>query len=136
MRTNADVTLYNRYLSSGAEKYQRTAISKVTWENRKASNTLATGGTIAADQASIYIPMAHGAAYKAPKVWLALASKTGYWTLQVGDVIVRGTVTDEISASFTLTALKAKYDDVLVITSVDALDNGSTALQHWEIGAK
>ena len=145
LQTNSDVTLYNRYLSSGAEKYQRTVITGVAWENRKAANVLASGGNIASDQVAVYIPLARGAAYVAPKAWLALSSKTGYWTLNVGDVIVRGAVTDEIHeavvgppavAAFRLSDLKAKYDDVLAITSVDAMDMGSPSMQHWQVGAK
>lgn len=136
LRTNSDLTLYNRYLSAGAETYQRTVIEGVAWENRKAANVLASGGNIAVDAVAVYIPLARGAAYVAPKAWQALSSKTGYWTLQPGDVIVRGQVTDAITGGFTMTALKAKYDDVLSITSVDTLDSGSPALQHWQLGAK
>ena len=136
MRTNSDLTLFNRYLVAGAETYQRTVIADVAWENRKAANVLASGGNLAADSVAVYIPLARGDDYLAPKAWQALVSKTGQWTLQVGDVSVRGTVTDTIGPSFTLTALKAKYDDVLVITSVDTMDSGSPALQHWQLGAK
>lgn len=138
------MTLYNRYLSSGVEMYQRTVITAVMWENRKAANVLASGGNIAADQATVYIPLARGAAYVAPTAWLAKSSKTGFWTLKPGDVIVRGAVTDEIHeavvgppavAAFRMSDLKAKYDNVLVITSVDTMDGGSPAMQHWQIGA-
>lgn len=144
MRTNTALTLYNRYLSSGAETYQRTVISRAMWENRKARNVLATGGNLRADQAAVYIPLSLGTAFLAPKAWQALVSKTGYWTLQPGDVIVKGTVTDEIHeavvgppavAAFRMSDLKAKYDDVLTITSVDTLDMGSASMQHWRLGA-
>lgn len=144
MRTNSDLTLFNRYLSTGVEMYQRTVIAAVMWENRKAANVLASGGNIAADQATVYIPLARGAAYVAPTAWLAKSSKTGFWTLKPGDVIVRGAVTDEIHeavvgppavAAFRMSDLKAKYDNVLVITSVDTMDGGSPAMQHWQIGA-
>ena len=134
MKTNSDLTIYNRVANS--ETYQRTQIVGVVWENRKAANVLASGGNIAADQASIYIPLARGAAYLAPKAWQALVTKTGKWTLQNGDYIVKGLVTDTIGTGFTITALKAKYDDVLQITSVDTMDSGSPALQHWQLGAK
>jgi hypothetical protein len=136
MMTNADLTIYNRYTNAGSEVYQRTQIQGVAWENRKASNTLAAGGSIAADQAVVFIPLARGAAYKKSKAWLALVSKTGYWTLQPGDYIVKGLVSDEISGGFTMTSLKAKYDDVLQITSVDTMDAGSANMQHWKVSAK
>jgi hypothetical protein len=145
METNSNLTIYNRYIdaTTRSEKYQRVQIIAVMWENRKASNVLATGGNMAADSVSVYIPRQRGANYLAPKAWQALTSKTGKWTLQIGDVIVRGLVSDEIhdavvsppSAAFTLTDLKAKYDDVLTIRSVDLMDAGSYSLQHWQLGA-
>ena len=67
--------------------------------------------------------------------WQALTTKTGKWTLQDGDFMVKGLVTDEIGAGFTMTALKAKYDDVVMIKSVDTMDAGSSYMQHWQIGA-
>lgn len=137
MRNNSDITLYNKYVDSAtrAEKYQRTQISGVLWENRKAANVIASGGNMAANQANIYIPYARGTAYKDPAAWQALVTKTGYWTLQDGDVVVRGLVSDSITTSFTITDLKAKYADVHVIRSIDAMDMGSVGMSHWQIGA-
>ena len=134
MKTNTGITIYNRV--TGTETYQRTQISAVMWENRKARNVIASGGNMAADQASIYIPMVGQTAYLKPKAWQALVSKTGKFTIQVGEYIVKGLVTDEIGTGFTITALKAKYDDVLQISSVDTMDMGSAALQHWKVSAK
>lgn len=138
MRTNANLTIYNKYVDSvtRAEKYQRTQIKAVFWENRKAANTLRTGGQIAADQARIFIPFQRGGNYVKAKAWQALSAKTNNWTLQEGDVIVKGLVTDEIGTGFTVTALKAKYDDVLMISAVDTQDAGSATMQHWQVGAK
>ena len=93
-------------------------------------------GMMEADSASIFIPFARGANYLKPIAWQELLSKAGKWTLQIGDVIVRGLVSDEISSSFTITNLKEKYDDTLTISSVDSMDSGSANLQHWRIGAK
>ena len=136
MRTNADITLYNRYNSSGIASYNRTVIHDVAWESRKASNVLASGGNIAADQANIYIPMQRGDSYQGPAAWRALTIKGGRWTLQPGDLIVRGIVTEELSGAYTPTTLRKEYDNVLEITSVDLLDNGSANLSHWKVGAK
>lgn len=136
MKTNADLTLYNKYVdpATRSEKYQRTVIHEVLWENRKAANVIKSG-LMEADQASIYIPFQRGACFLSHTEWQALTSKTGWWTLQVGDFVVRGVVTDEITSSFTITGLKAKYNDVLSIKSVDTMDYGSQALRHWQIGA-
>ena len=149
MINNTTMTLYNKI--SGTETYQRTVIpGPVQWENRKAANGMRTGA-LASNTARVFILISLGGDYLKPKAWQALVTKTGKWTLQDGDVIVKGTVTDEIHAAvpgsagppivpevpaFTVTSLKAKYDDVLVITSVDTFDMGSVALRHWEVGAK
>jgi hypothetical protein len=106
-------------------------IRNVIWENRKAANTLAAGGNIAADQAAVYISMSRGADYLQPVLWRALTDKTGKWTLQVGDVIVRGLIDEEITPS----ALRKTCDDVFQITSVDTMNQGSPRMWHWQIGA-
>jgi hypothetical protein len=131
------MTVYNKYIDPATrlEKYQRVGIVAVAWENRKAANVRSTGGLASADQARVFIPFACGVNFLQPKAWQALTTKTGKWTLQVGDLIVKGLVSDEIQTGFTVTALKAKYDDVLVITSVDTMDAGSPGMQHWNIGA-
>lgn len=139
MQTNCNITLYNKYIdpTTRAEKYQRTVINNVMWQGAKASSA-ASGGLLASNTANIFIPFALGTQYKDAQTWLALVSKTGYWTLQEGDVIVKTAVTDEITTSpvFTLTNLKAKYANVVIVTSVDLADYGSPDMQHWQIGAK
>lgn len=155
MKTNANLTIYNKYTdpTSRSEKYQRTQIISPTgfsvlWENRKAANTLVTGGNIATDQASIYIPFLQGENFLPSTEWQALVTKTGKWTLQTGDFVVKGLVTDEIqdtvtdpetheiTPAFTISLLKEKYQDVLSITSVDTMDQGSLSMKHWQLGAK
>lgn len=136
MNVNANCTIYNKYIVSGDEAYQRTQVEDVEWDNRKGANVLATGGNIKADSAKIVIPTSRGINYLVPSVWRALNPKTGKWTLQIGDIIVKGLVTDEIGSEFTITDLKNKYDDVLQISSVDLKDGGSQFLERWEIAAK
>ena len=131
MRTNSAATVYNKYIVSGAEHYQRTGILAVAWENRKQANVIASG-LLAADSATIYIPFSVGAYYLKPIAWQA--AKTGRWTLQVGDYLVKGLVTDAITGGFTITSLKAKYDDVVQVKSVDTMDAGSVSMRHWQVG--
>lgn len=129
LRTEADCTVYNKYLVGRVETWQRVEIEGVHWEQRHARE-----GNQDNDFTSVFIPFARGTDYLAPRVWQALPLKVGSWTLQIGDVIVKGIVEDElVTGSFTLSNLKAVYDDVLVIASVDTRDYGSSALQHWEI---
>ncbi len=136
MRTNADLTIYNKYVSSGVEKWQRTVIADVAWENRKAANVIATGGNIQANSARVFIPFARGTDYLKPIAWLALVSKTGKWTLQEGDVVVKGSVSDSITDAFTISSLKAKYDDVFSVASVDEMISGSKSMWHWNVGLR
>lgn len=116
MKTNTAATLYSRGLTSGSESWTRTAIAACFWENRKAANVIKSG-MLEADSVSVYIPLA-----TAPSI-------------KVGDVLVKGAVTDTISPTFTMSALKAKYANVVVVKSVDLKDFGSPALQHVQIGA-
>jgi hypothetical protein len=139
METNTTLTIYNKYYdaTTKADKYQRFVLAAAIWEDRKDSNVLASGGDKTANQAIIYIPFAIGNPYYLkPKVWLALTTKTSNFTLQINDLVVKGTVTDTLSSIFTPSDLLAKYDDVLRITSVDTYDVGSLFLRHWKIGAK
>lgn len=137
MKTNTDLTIYNKYVdaTTRAEKWQRTQIKGVMWENQKASNTLASGGNLSANQATIYIPYARGSNYLPHTEWSALSSKIGKWTLQEGDFVVRGLVRDTISTVTTITSLKEKYPQVLSIKSIDMMDMGSAGMSHWQVGA-
>lgn len=138
MKTNSSITVYNKYKDplTRSELYKRTPIVDVQWQNSLGSNVRSTGGQMAADQAAIFIPFERGDSYKSPRVWQALVDKSTTWTLQVGDIVVRGIVADEITGAFTVSRLAEKYDDVLVISSVDQMDSGSMSMRHWEIGAK
>lgn len=98
MITPHDMTIYNKYISAGEERYQRTQIPGVKWESTKAVS--GTGaGKLASNVATVYIPLERDANYLNPKAWQALTTKTGKWTLQDGDVIVKGLITDEITTS-------------------------------------
>lgn len=138
MRTNSSATIYNAYADPETRKpaYRRFVLTNVEWQNSKGSNVRATGGQIAADQATVFIPMSGRTDYAEPKAWQQLPDKSGRWTVQVGDILVRGIVDDEISGVFTVTMLKAKYDNVLVVSSVDSMDSGSVNIRHLEVGAK
>lgn len=135
MIPNCDITIYNKTLVNRAEVFYRSVVRNVGWQATKAvSGTKA--GPLQSNIAEIFIPFGGNTEYLAPKAWQALTDKSSNWTLQEGDVVVKGAVTDTISGAFTITDLRAKYDDVVTITSVDAMDFGSPTVQHWEVGAK
>ena len=133
MIPNGHITIYNRYFVSRVETYQRTVIRDVVWQATKAVSGRSTG-VLASNVATVFIPMARGANYLKPKAWQA--ARSGKWTLQEGDVIVRGEATDNITTEYTITSLRAEYEDVVTITSVDAMDQGSPNVQHWQVGCK
>ena len=64
------------------------------------------------------------------------ASEAGqYWTLDCGDIVVKGTVVDEITQSGRKQWLLS-HPDAATITAVQTNDMGSPAMQHWEVHAK
>lgn len=118
MRTNADLTWYAKSIVAGADVYTRSVIYGVMWEDRRAANARLPGD-VKADSIAVYIPVSHGGS-----------------GISEGDLLVRGVVTDAISAAFTPTALKAKYPGLVGrVRTVDRMDMGSPALHHWQIGA-
>ena len=133
MIPNSDVTIYNKYIESHVEKYQRAEVYDVVWQSTEARSG-AGSGRLSSNVATIFIPYSQAADYVLPKAWQI--ARTGKWTLQVGDVVVRNIVTDEITTAFTMSNLKATYDDVVTITSVDDMDQGTPQVQHFQIGAK
>lgn len=137
MKTNCQATLYNIHINptTRAEVCQRTVLNAVYWENRRAANKIASGGDIKSDKVLIMISFSEGEDYLEPVAWHALTSKIGKWTLQTGDIVVKGSVSDEISGSFTVSDLKKKYNDVLRISSVDTMDAGNERVWHWEVSA-
>jgi hypothetical protein len=154
MRTNSNITIYNKFIDSTtrSEKFQRTQIVdpsseySVVWSGMKASSILGSGGNIAANSTTVFIPFARGENYLEPKAWQALETKTGYFTFQIGDFVVKGLIDDEITdavtegevttPAFTITDLKKKYDNVLSVSSVSPMDNGSFSMRHWQLGCK
>lgn len=133
MITNGHITIYNKYIENRAEKWQRSVIRDVNWQDMKA--VMGTKqGLLASNRATIFIPMSNHTEYLTPKAWAQ--NKTNHWTLNEGDIVVRGEVSDEITNGFTIKSLYAKYDDVVQITSVDPMNMGSENMRHWEVGAK
>jgi len=119
MQTNTDLTLYSKSIVNRAETWTRSVITNVHWENRKAANQAATG-LIEANRVTVYIPT---------------YGRSEDISIKLEDVIVEGIVTKTINTEYTISDLKAEYDDVVVVKSVDRKDFGSPQLRHLEIGA-
>lgn len=127
------ITVYNRLVVSRTETWQRSVIYGVRWEDRRGTGRV-QGGLTPADSVTLYIPLTACARYVSPTDWLALADRFNRWTLQRGDLIVRGEVDEEVGVGFTPSALRAKYDSAVVIHTLD-LNSAFGPLSHWRIGA-
>lgn len=138
-------TLFNQYknLETNAVEFRRTLLSgerrpgkpAVHWENNKATNVIASGLTTA-DAVNVMIWFsvdAEGKTYLPPKAYAALPPEAldQHWTLAPQDRLVKGDVPDA-----PINDIVALYDDVTTITSVDTMDYGSPAMQHWEVSGK
>lgn len=127
MLTNADVTIYNKYIENRETKYKKSFIKNVHWEDTEGFNILKSGLN-SADKSKIYIPFESCENYKSPKEFKK--NKEGF-TIQSEDIIVKGLI-DDIDVD----NLEKNYDYVRLITTVDIRDYGSENMRHFEVGAK
>lgn len=136
MRTNADVTIYNRYFDKTArtDKYKRTVLYGVFWDDRKAVNRLQSG-LESADSVNVLVPfnVTTDKEYIEPRQYQKLDDNSNHFTLQEGDRVVKGVIDFEITGK--LSDLDKEYE-AFTITSVDTKDFGSPHMRHWEVGAK
>lgn len=126
MYTNADVTLYLYSKDGKTEKYTRTPIEDVYWEDVKQSSFLKTGQRNACS-VLLVIPLE------------SLDEPVKF--TEGRDLAVKGIVADEIDCSSqeaiskALAVLKAAHDFVTV-TTVDERLYGSESVQHYELACK
>lgn len=132
MYTNADITIYNRFLDKveRLDAYKRTVIKNVFWDEKKAVNRLQSGLNDA-DHILALVPFESldMSLYVAPNEF---KGDEGTFTFQTGDRIVKGSIYYEISTG---SDLDERYE-AFTITSVDKKDFGSKRMRHFELGAK
>ena len=133
MRTNTDITIYNRVIVNREDVFIRSHLYRVHCEDTEGQSR-ANPNTMKVDKATIYIPFSvkadEGKQYRKPKAFKR--EPASHYTLQIDDLIVKGIVTDEITSA---NELERKYDDVRSISYVDSADYGDINLQHFEVGA-
>ncbi len=130
---NDTCTVYNKYIDGKIEKWQWTVLTGVFWDEVRGSNFRKTG-VENADSVFILIPKFVKAdkQFLPSQEWQSLEDKTGSWTLQPGDTIIKGSVAYEVVKS---SKELEQFDSCHKITKVDSkLFNSSMA--HWEVGAK
>lgn len=141
------VTLFNTWEDDNlVQQYNITILEGVLLDLSKADN-VSKSGLENADSARLYIPFhvkAHSTTgtdktYVPPKQFDSLTTKTSNWTLNSGGsgnststYFVKGIV----STAMSISALKAAYDYVYDVTSVDIRDFGTIDMQHFQVGGK
>lgn len=120
-----------------------TVLEGVFLDAVKAENVRATGQQ-SADGATLYIPFDIKAmdgvtgetkSYAGPKEYLTAEDKSKLWTMTTdgSSFFVKGRV---VIPDGTIEGISASYDDVYVITAVDARDYGCQSMRHWEVSGR
>lgn len=126
----SDITIYNKYYDpyNDIYKYQRTVIKGVNWQSKR-TGTVSDKGLLLADSTLIFIDKLDN--YISPKRFAKLESieREKYFTLTIGDKIVKGEVEFEVIGfkPYSINDLDVEFDDVVVIESVNELSD------HFEV---
>lgn len=128
------ITIFNTIPQRGREpeRLQRYVVRHVFWDG-SAGAGYSKLGKAPEDSVEVIIP--YCAEYMLPARWADAGYPTDSFTLQPGDVIVRGAVTDE---NITPAELLKKYGSecCIIATAVRNCCHGSRPLWHWEIEGK
>lgn len=133
LKPNSDITIYNKYYDpkDDIEKYQRTVIKNVNWQN-KVEGAITNKGVTLANSTLIFIDVLKK--YISPKQFKKLSdeNRQGYFTLNVGDKIVKGNVDFVVTGirPNSIANLEENYDDVVSILTVSEFST------HFEVGCK
>ena len=131
---NEGITIYNKRLDpeTRLDKWNRTQLPEgCSWYGGQAV-TVGESGLVTADKYSVRILDWAAVGYVTPDKWIALSDEAEAWTLQSGDVVVRGMVDQEVVSG--ITEITRAFSDCFVITSVH--DNRRIALGHIRIEGK
>ena len=134
MITNADVTLYNHKFNKDTrlDGWQRTVIRGVHfYEDNKVS--VGAKGLNSAKICKSRIPEDAECvrSYIPEDEYFAVEATSGYWTLQEGDIVVRGVCNIEIEKPADLKNRHVKYYKINSWS-----DNRFGGQPHWRIGGE
>lgn len=139
MNTNADITIYNQWYNKATRltEWKRVQVPGVNWYGGQAV-TATDHGLQTADTYTVRIPLSsapNGKAFALPEDWKACAAGAlgQLWTLQPGDIVVRGLVADDIAKAADVTG---KYSQCFTVTAWKDNRRGSPTVQHWRIDGK
>lgn len=120
------VTLFNHCKG----QWFKTVLTGVQWKDKVTKTVDTSGKIVATPEVSLTVPVRTG--YIEPKAFAGEGFTFGTGNL---DVIVLGKIDEEITAAFTITSLRKKYDHVATIYAVS--DNTlRQQLKHWKVMAK
>ena len=134
MMTNADLTIYNVKANKETRppEYHRTQLKGVHWYTDQKVE-LDNKGLHSADIYKIRIPadvQSGGKRYVTPTEYQSMIDVADVWTIQNGDIFVRGLVDTDISKA---SDVLQKYPDSSGKVMSWA-DNRQGSLPHWRIG--
>lgn len=143
MITNSDITLYNKYFDNkdNTIKYKRSYLIGVNYKISDGASSLSTQkGPSNKNEIIIYIPFSVGVenkSYLKPKAYEKLldSEKDNYFTLNDGDIIVKGIIDFELTGDkgSNLKYLNEFYDDVSTVSNIITYDFGSEYMKHWKV---
>jgi hypothetical protein len=139
MLINADITIYNKWYNRATrlDEWKRVQIKGVELYGGRAV-TVTDHGLQTANIYTVRIPAASGPSGRAfvlPEDWAGTSSDAlaQFWTLQAGDIVVRGLVNDDITRAADVTG---KYSECFTMTGWRDNRRGSPAVQHWRVDGK
>lgn len=125
------MTIYNKYLDQVTltDKWQKHVVHEVLWDGMSAGKAL--NGIMQTNTCKVYIPYNanYFTEYLSPIDFLA--DPTDHWTINIGDIIVKGTVNDDINK---MSDLKTLYTDVYTVNFWKDNRYGSPPMWHFELG--
>lgn len=137
MITNADITIYNKYYDRTicTDQYKRTVIHGVNWHGGQ-KVTVGDNGLMSADAYTVRIPLSSASSGKEfilPEEFAKLddTALNGFWTLQNGDLILRG-IGEEIIQPKEIT----EKSECFIVTGWSDNRRGSVNMQHWKVEGK
>lgn len=121
MLANVTITIFNKRADpeTGGYAWKPTTVTGASWYASDAETVDPKGGLIAASRITIRIPEgadAGGKDYADPLAWKAAADVSGMWTLQGGDIIVKGTAEGDGWTPKRLAEAFAGYCTILAVT--------------------
>lgn len=137
MLINASCTIYRKVFDpiSMLDDEVRVYIPYCAWFDIYATSKIKNGAENA-DVGQIIIPYKQnidsGMTFVKPIAYKNLVDKTGYWSVNNGDTIVKGEIPENVSFA----DLENLYDDVLKVTSVGASLFGDIDMQNIEVGGR